>query len=283
MVTNWRDVTDRWRVEEELRNSEKQYRLLFQDNPNPMWVFDLETLEFLEVNESAIQHYGYSREEFLAMKMSDLRQTEKNVRLEDAALSNVGHGRIWKHRRKDGTLIDVEVTWTPMVFQNRFAALTMITDITQRLRSEHHDEVFSKLSHRLSSAITASEAAMIICEASDALFEWDDFALDLYSSEKDEVFSLLNITTVDNQRVKFLHRHSQGAKTPSFVVSSAKGRNWWRPPVPKAIPPLPCSCPIQKGARVIGVLVRPKSRVRRLYRTGFGNTADVGRSVQWRP
>jgi len=78
----------------------------------------------------------------------------------------------------------------------------MITDITQRLRSEHHNEVFSKLSHRLSSATTAAEAATIISEASDALFEWDDFALDLYSPEKDEVFSLLNITTVNNQRVE---------------------------------------------------------------------------------
>ena len=55
IVINSRDVTDRWRAEEDLRNSEKQYRLLFQGNPNPMWVFDLETLAFLEVNEAAIQ------------------------------------------------------------------------------------------------------------------------------------------------------------------------------------------------------------------------------------
>ena len=67
IVINCRDVTDRWRAEEEVRSSEKQYRLLFQGNPNPMWVFDLETLAFLEVNEAATQHYGYSREEFLAM------------------------------------------------------------------------------------------------------------------------------------------------------------------------------------------------------------------------
>jgi len=80
LVTNWRDVSDRRRVEEDLRRSEEQYRLLFQDNPNPMWVFDLETLAFLEVNESAVQYYGYSREEFLAMKMSDLRQTGKDTR-----------------------------------------------------------------------------------------------------------------------------------------------------------------------------------------------------------
>jgi len=254
LVTNWRDVTDRWRVEEELRSSEKQYRLLFQDNPNPMWVFDLETLELLEVNESAIQHYGYSREEFLAMKMSDLRQTEKNVHWEDTASSNAGHGRIWKHRRKDGTLIDVEVTWTPMVFQNRFAALTMITDITQRLRSEHHDEVFSKLSHRLSSAITASEAAMIICEASDTLFEWDDFELDSYSSEKDEVFSLLNITTVDNQRVEIPSSAQPRSENALIRRVISKGAELVETSDPKGHSAAAMLVPIQKGARVIGVL-----------------------------
>ena len=79
-MANCRDVTDRWRAEEELRDSEKQYRLLFHGNPNPMWVFDLETQAFLEVNEAAIQHYGYSREEFLAMTIADIRPPEKNGR-----------------------------------------------------------------------------------------------------------------------------------------------------------------------------------------------------------
>ena len=56
-------------AEAELRQSEKQYRLLFQGNPHPMWVFDLEKLTILEVNEAAMQHYGFSREEFLAMTL----------------------------------------------------------------------------------------------------------------------------------------------------------------------------------------------------------------------
>ena len=279
LVTNWRDVTDRWRVEEELRNSERQYRLLFQDNPNPMWVFDLETLEFLEVNESAIQHYGYSREEFLAIKMSDLRQMEKNVRWEDAALTNSKHGRIWKHRRKDGTLIDVEVTWTPMVFRDRFAALTMITDITQRLRSEHHNEVFSKLSHRLSSATTASEAATIISEASDALFKWDDFALDLYSPEKDEVFSLLNITTVNNQRVEI--PSSTQPKSANALIRRVinNGAELVETSGPKGHSAAAMLVPIQKGARVIGILFIQSHVAGGLHRTGFGNTANAGRSM----
>src|SRR5450756_400973 len=63
----------RHEAQEELKGSEKQYRLLFQGNPHPMWVFDLETLRLLEVNEAAVQHYGYSRDEFLGMTITDLR------------------------------------------------------------------------------------------------------------------------------------------------------------------------------------------------------------------
>src|SRR5476651_214411 len=73
------------KAEADLRASEKQYRLLFQDNPNPMWVFDLESLAFLEVNAAAIEHYGYSRKEFLRMKLADIRPPEKNKHRENFA------------------------------------------------------------------------------------------------------------------------------------------------------------------------------------------------------
>jgi PAS domain S-box-containing protein len=264
IVTNWRDVTDRWRAEEELRRSEKQYRLLFQDNPNPMWVFDLETLAFLEVNKSAIQHYGYSHEEFLAMKLSDLRRAEKGDPSQEAALGEPGSGRLWRHRRKDGAFIDVEVVWSPMAFRNRFAALAMVTDVTERRRNEHRNQVFSKLSHRLSSATTAAEAATIICEASDALFAWDDFALDLYSAEKDEVYSLLNIATVDEQRVKIPESsHSKSANTLIRRVIT-KGAELVHTPGPKGHAADAMLVPVRKGTRLIGVLF-VQSRVAGAY------------------
>ena len=109
IAVNCRDVTDRWRAEEELRDSERQYRLLFESNPNPVWVFDLETQKFLEVNEAAIQHYGYSHAEFLAMTISDLRPPEKDRRQTMAVPDAASQGLVWRHRRKDGSLIDVEV------------------------------------------------------------------------------------------------------------------------------------------------------------------------------
>ena len=254
IVTNWRDVTDRWRAEEELRRSEKQYRLLFQDNPNPMWVFDLETLAFLEVNESAIQFYGYSHAEFLAMKIPDLRPVGKDGGAKGAGLGDAGSGHIWRHRRKDGAQLDVEVIWSPMVFRNRFAALTMITDVTERRRHEHRNRVFSELSHRLSSATTAAEAARIICEASDALFAWDDFALDLYSAEQDEVFSLLNIATVEGQRVTI--PQSSEFKSANTLIRRVitKGAELVRTPGAKGLSTDAMLVPVRKGTRVIGVL-----------------------------
>ncbi len=254
LVADCRDVTDRWRAEEELRNSEKQYRLLFHGNPNPMWVFDLETQGFLEVNEAAIQHYGYSREEFLTKTLADIRPSEKNGAPKAMALNTADRNVIWRHRRKDGGLIDVEVIWSPMVFGERFAALTMASDVTERLRIEHRNSVFSKLGHRLSSASTNSEAAMIICEAADALFRWDDFALDLYFAERDEVFSLLTITTVEGQRVEI--PSSPQPKSANALVQRVikKGAELLSSFETKQFSADTMLAPICKGERVIGLL-----------------------------
>ena len=207
VVAHTRDVTDRWQAEEELRHSEKQYRLLFQENPNPMWVFDMESLTILEVNEAAVQHYGYPRSEFLKMTMTNLRVPEKNgsARGVEEKLELPEHntnGHIWRHRRKSGDVIEVDVIWSPMAFQGRFSALAMATDVTERRRGEHRNSVFLKLSHRLSTARAAAEAAEIIVEAADALFEWDHFALDLYNADRAEIIPLLNITMSEGKRDK---------------------------------------------------------------------------------
>jgi PAS domain S-box-containing protein len=255
IVANCRDVTDRWRAEEELRDSERQYRLLFHSNPNPVWVFDLETQEFLEVNEAAIQHYGYSRKEFLAMTILDLRPPGTDHLHQTPISDAASQGLIWRQRCKDGSLIDVEVIWTPMVFHDRFAALTMAVDVTERLRVEHRNKVFSKLSNRLSSATTAAEAAMIICEASDALFQWTDFALDLYDAGRDEVSSLLNITMVENQRVEI--PPSPQPKTANALMRRVieKGAELLTAAEAGDYAAATMLAPIRKSERVIGLLL----------------------------
>ena len=128
---------DRKRAEEGLRESEERYRLLFESNPQPMWVYDLETLAFLAVNESAVRHYGYSREEFLAMTIKDIRPAEDVPALQSAVARNsqgVDAVSIWRHLKKDGTIIEVEITSHFLVFDDRQAELILAHDVTERNR-----------------------------------------------------------------------------------------------------------------------------------------------------
>jgi len=118
---------------------EGRFGLLFEHSPLPMWVYDLDTLAFLAVNDAAVAGYGYSREEFLGMRITDIRPEEDvpallaDVR---AARPPLQHRTPSRHRRKDGTLLDVEVTSHTLPFQGRRAALVVALDVTHQKRSE---------------------------------------------------------------------------------------------------------------------------------------------------
>jgi PAS domain S-box-containing protein len=123
-----------------LRDSEARYRQLFDANPQPMWVYDIETLRFLAVNDAAIACYGWSRSEFLSMTIADIRPPEDLPRLKDHVAQSVTHdlvsAGIWRHRKRDGTLIDVEILRHAMQFRGSNAALVLARDVTERVRSE---------------------------------------------------------------------------------------------------------------------------------------------------
>lgn len=134
-----RDVTVQKRVEERLRDSEIEYRLLFASNPIPMWVFDRVTLRFLAVNHAAVRQYGYTEQEFLSLTIADIRPQETiedlilDVSKCDQGLQRAG---VWKHRRKDGTILDVEIISHDLEFRGSEAMLVAAYNITERRRAK---------------------------------------------------------------------------------------------------------------------------------------------------
>lgn len=133
------DITLRKLLEESTRESEKRYRELFLNNPIPTYIFDESTLEFVEVNDAAIESYGYSRKEFASMTLMDLRIKEEIPELM-LSLANIGkstfHSTSMRHLKKNGTLFPVEITSHSLPEKNgRKTRLVTVIDITDRIKA----------------------------------------------------------------------------------------------------------------------------------------------------
>lgn len=131
----FQDVSARKQSDAALRDSELRYRQLFENNPQPMWVVALQSLRFLAVNDACVAVYGFSREEFLSMTLKEIRLGEDvpNM-LTHLAQPHIGlnrHGQ-WRHRRKDGRLMRVDINSHSLEFDGQPALLVLATDVTER-------------------------------------------------------------------------------------------------------------------------------------------------------
>ncbi len=145
----------------DLKNSEKKYKELFYGNPQPLWVYDFESLKFLDVNEAAVRHYGYSREEFLSMTIKDIRPAEDvEDLLEMVATSKVLHkyvSRAFRHLKKNGEIIFVEIQSNSIFFENKIARLIMSNDVTEKIKNQE----LLKLSEQRFKALVQEGSDMI--------------------------------------------------------------------------------------------------------------------------
>jgi len=123
--------------EMDIKESENKFRLLFEDNPQPMMVHDSLTLKFIEVNHAAIEHYGYSREEFLDMSINDIRTVQESADNKQNNTNTINSDSTeWRHFKKNGQIIDVEITSRKINFNGRDAQHLLILDITSRKIAE---------------------------------------------------------------------------------------------------------------------------------------------------
>jgi PAS domain S-box-containing protein len=153
--------------------AEQTYKVLFYSNPLPMWTYDLETLRFLTVNDAAILHYGYSKEEFLSMTIKDIRPTEDVQKLLDLVQRRRGLGHLKslnRHKKKNGEIIYVEVS-THKLENSENTVLVVAHDITSKIKAE---EELRKSNERF---LLASKAT------SEAIYDWDLLANEIYWSE----------------------------------------------------------------------------------------------------
>jgi two-component system, cell cycle sensor histidine kinase and response regulator CckA len=134
-----RDISAQKQAQAELAASETRYRLLFEQNPCAMWVYEVDSLRIVQANDAAVEQYGYTRDEFMRMTLRDLRAPEEAERLESMLRETqfeLPYTHLARHRKKDGTPIDVEVRGQPLPIDNRRTRIVVVTDVTERTRLE---------------------------------------------------------------------------------------------------------------------------------------------------
>ena len=197
------------RAEEALRESEAEFRLLFADSPIPVWVYDLNTLRFLEVSDAAVQHYGYSREEFLSLTIEAIHPAGEIPKLLQSlkpdTSGNYSAGT-WRHRKQDGSLIEVEVFARPLSFAGRRAVKVVAIDVTERNRAEaalQHakeaaeaanqakSEFLANMSHEIRTPMNGIIGMTELALASELTADQREF-LELVKSSADALLTIIN-------------------------------------------------------------------------------------------
>ncbi len=191
------------------RKSEEQYRLLFDGNPNSMWVYDDSTLAFLAVNEAAVRLYGYTRAEFLTMTRNDVRVGPGAERPANPLATTGVAAASWegRHRKRDGTIFDVEVASHLIAFDAKAACLALIVDVTENKTAE---EALRQSEQRTHLILDNALDAVISMNAAGVITDWNAQAERIFGWPRAEVLGRQLSETIIPERYR--ERHESGLK-----------------------------------------------------------------------
>ena len=169
-----KDITEQVVAENKLKESESQYRLLFMGNPLPSFIYEIDTLRFLEVNQAAIEFYGFSRKEFLQMQLPDLHAKEQEELVKQTIAANNKRIKIaisrWQQQKKNGDQVWVRLSGNKISYNKKDARLIVTDDITAKVKAA---EDLVKINERFHLAAKAT---------SEALWDWDIETGEAYTS-----------------------------------------------------------------------------------------------------
>jgi PAS domain S-box-containing protein len=231
-------LIERSKLEEALRDSQERYRLLFDCTPQPIWVYDEETLYFLAVNDSAIRTYGYSREEFLTLTVKDIRPLEDVPALLIKTAAGIDGPVItspWRHKKKDGSLIYVELTSHSLMFGGRKARLAIATDVTDRkLLDEEQKRMHASIQQSAiewRQTFNAMDFPVLIVDLEGRIRRLNRAAQEIAGGDKEEIIGLEVAAAGSGepwQKAAELLKHirENGGSRTAEVRDNATGKTW---------------------------------------------------------
>ena len=186
--------------------TEPDYRVLFEENPLPMLIFSLDTLAFLAVNDAAVAHYGYTREEFLALSIKDIRPEKdigKLLEFLNHSKPQVENAGVWQHCKKNGDLIEVELTVKDLRFEEHHARILIVEDLTAHRRAQ---QALLTSDHRLAGIINSAMDGIITVDEQQNIILFNAAAEKVFGYPASEVMGQSLDRLIP---ARFRHGHQQ--------------------------------------------------------------------------
>ncbi len=214
------DITDKKKAEIALRESAEQYKILFDGNPNPMFVIETTSMSFLDVNDAAVKQYGYSLEEFLNMSIKEIRPEEdvpKLIKMIEELDEKFNQVKGFRHKKKNGEIIYVDITSSSIDYKNKKAQVAVIYDITDRVIAE---QALRESEEKFRSVFTDSHDCIYVTSADGKLLNMNDAGLELFKLRKNEVTdqNVLDLYSNPEERNNFVEQINREGFVKDFPI-----------------------------------------------------------------